>query len=72
LSDIREWLNKIGFGQYADAFEGNAIGMEHLPDLDADALKEPGVAAMDHRLTLLKAAAGKVQNETTAPPAQGR
>jgi class 3 adenylate cyclase len=38
-----------------DTFEGNALEWEHLPDLDADALKELGVKAMDHRLTLLRA-----------------
>jgi len=73
VADIRDWLNKLGLGQYADAFEENAIGLEHLPDLDADALKELGVAALGHRLTLLKAAAGHDQSEiaTAAPKDPG-
>lgn len=53
MSDIREWLTELGLGQYADAFEENAIGPEHLTELDADALKELGVTAMGHRMTLL-------------------
>jgi class 3 adenylate cyclase/predicted ATPase len=68
LSDIREWLTELDLGQYADAFEENAIGPEHLPELDADALKELGVAAMGHRLTLLKAAAGDMHTEAATPP----
>jgi len=66
MSKIRQWLQELGLGQYADAFEENAIELAHLPDLDTDALKELGVTAMGHRMTFLKAAAG---HATVAPDA---
>ena len=30
MSDIRQWLEELGLGQYADAFEENAITPELL------------------------------------------
>ena len=55
MGDIRRWLQSLGLDQYADAFEESAISWSHLPDLDHDILKEIGVAAVGHRLTILKA-----------------
>ena len=49
------------------AFVRNAISLEHHPELDADALKELGVAAMGHRLTLLSAAADYVPTRAATP-----
>ena len=58
MSDgIVQWLEGLGLGQYASDFEENAIGLEHLPDLDHDILKDIGVRAAGHRITILKAAA---------------
>lgn len=54
---ITQWLEQLGLGKYAEAFDENAIGPEHLQDLDHDTLKEIGVHAVGHRLTILKAAA---------------
>jgi hypothetical protein len=34
MSEIRTWLESIGLGQYADAFEANAIGMDLLGQVD--------------------------------------
>ena len=28
MSDIRQWLEELGLGQYADAFEANAISRD--------------------------------------------
>jgi class 3 adenylate cyclase/predicted ATPase len=66
MSEIRHWLEELGLGQYADTFEENAIGLEHLPDLDGEALRELGVAAMGHRLTLLKEVASEAPAEPTS------
>jgi predicted ATPase/class 3 adenylate cyclase len=55
MSDIRQWLDSLGLGQHADAFEQNSIEWRHLSDLDHEALKELGVQAMGHRMTLLRA-----------------
>ncbi len=65
MSDIREWLEELGLGQFADAFEENDIVLEHVPDLTHDVLKELGVSSIGHRMTMLKAAA--IRAETAAP-----
>ncbi len=77
MSDtIVQWLERLGLGQYAEAFQENAIGLEHLPDLDHDILKEIGVRPAGHRMTILKAAANAgshvdtdaVRETDAAPP----
>ncbi len=65
MSDIREWLEELGLGQFADAFEENDIVLEHVPDLTHDVLKELGVSSIGHRITMLKAATA--QAKTAAP-----
>jgi class 3 adenylate cyclase len=56
MSDIRQWLDSLGLGQYADAFEASVIDSDVLSELDHDVLKEIGVAATGDRLRILKAA----------------
>ncbi len=56
MNDVTQWLDKLGLQQYAAAFEENAIEPEHLPELDHDTLKELGIKALGHRLSILKAA----------------
>ena len=46
MSDIRQWLEEVGLGQYARAFEANEIGLEHVPDLTHGVLRELGVTAI--------------------------
>jgi len=58
MSEIRRWLERLGLGQYADAFVDGAIGIELLPELDHDVLKDLGVSVPGHRLSILKAARG--------------
>lgn len=56
MSDgVTQWLEQLGLGEYAEAFEENAIELEHLGELDHDTLKEIGVRAVGHRMTILKA-----------------
>ena len=52
--DIRQWLEKLGFGEYADAFAENRLGIAHLSDLTEDDLRELGVAAMGDRKRLMR------------------
>jgi class 3 adenylate cyclase len=57
MSDsVADWLEQLGLGQYARAFDDNAIAFEHLAELDHETLKEIGVRAVGHRMTILKAA----------------
>lgn len=57
MRTVRQWLDELGLGEYAEAFEDNQLGLEHLADLSEDDLKELGVSAMGHRKTLLRAIA---------------
>jgi class 3 adenylate cyclase/tetratricopeptide (TPR) repeat protein len=56
MSDVGAWLDRIGLGQYADAFAANDIEWALLPELDHEALRALGVASVGHRLLILKAA----------------
>ena len=53
--NVSRWLEHLGLGQYADAFEQGAIDWDVLPDLDHEILKELGVQPPGHRLRILKA-----------------
>jgi class 3 adenylate cyclase len=68
MSDVRQWLDSLGLGQYADTFEENAIERVHLPDLDHEVLQAMGMSAAGHRMTILKAVAA-LQEETSNPTA---
>jgi hypothetical protein len=57
MSAVRNWLEAIGLGQYADAFETNDIDTDLLSRLDDQLLKELGVASAGHRLRLRDAIA---------------
>ncbi len=41
--DIAQWLDRLGLGQYAQAFAENGVELQHLPHLTDDDLKELGL-----------------------------
>ena len=53
---VSAWLEDLGLGQYASAFEENDIGLELLGDIDQETLKDIGIRSAGHRLKILKAA----------------
>lgn len=53
--DVASWLRGLGLGQYAAAFEDNAVDAETLRELTAEDLKELGVSLVGHRRKLLAA-----------------
>ncbi|MER8388773.1 AAA family ATPase [Mesorhizobium sp. M1428] len=55
--DVGSWLRSLGLGQYAAAFEDNAVDAETLRELTAEDLKELGVTLVGHRRKLLAAMA---------------
>ena len=55
MTNIRQWLESLGLGEYADAFEENAIEPDLLDDLTDDDLRTLGVEALGHRKRILKA-----------------
>jgi len=52
MSEIRKWLEGIGLGEYADAFEANHIDMDLLQHVEDQTLKDIGIASAGHRLIL--------------------
>src|SRR5215472_2721826 len=54
MTDLRQWLEKIGLAQYADVFVKNDIVWEILPELSEQDLEKLGVS-LGHRKKLIKA-----------------
>jgi class 3 adenylate cyclase len=52
MTEIRGWLESIGLGQYANAFEANDIDMDLLQHVDDQTLKDIGIASAGHRLRI--------------------
>jgi class 3 adenylate cyclase len=69
MSAVRDWLETIGLGQYADAFEANDIDTDLLIRLDEQLLKDIGVASAGHRLRLRDAVAKLAPTSVTQPNA---
>jgi class 3 adenylate cyclase/tetratricopeptide (TPR) repeat protein len=57
MSAVRDWLEAIGLGQYANAFDANDIDTDLLSEIDDQVLKDIGVSSAGHRLRLRKAIA---------------
>ena len=70
MSDIRQWLEDLGLGRYADAFAENDIEPDLLPHLTEETLEKVGVASAGHRLRLLKAVAEGTPSAQAADPDQ--
>src|SRR5262245_7098699 len=66
MSEIRKWLEAIGLGQYAAAFETKEIGMDLLAQVDDQMLKDIGVSVGGHRLRIRNA----IAKLATAPVAE--
>ena len=60
--DVGGWLRGLGLGQYAAAFENNAVDAETLRELTAEDLKEIRVSAL-HRKKILEAIAALESGE---------
>ncbi|MDP6952213.1 MAG: adenylate/guanylate cyclase domain-containing protein, partial [Alphaproteobacteria bacterium] len=55
MSEIRQWLDGLGLGQFAEAFESEQVLPEDIADLTEDDLKDLGVP-LGPRKRILKAA----------------
>ncbi len=55
--DVREWLEGLKLGQYAQAFVENDVDHALLPELSENDLEKLGVASLGHRKRLVKAIA---------------
>jgi class 3 adenylate cyclase len=52
VTDIGRWLEDQGLGKYAETFAENDIGLDILPDLDREDLKDLGVSLGDSKRLL--------------------
>ncbi len=75
MPEIAEWLQQLGFGQYAQRFTENDVDFRVLPELTEQDLKELGVS-LGHRRLILRAIAelsstgkGKLNAADTTQPA---
>ena len=67
--DVELWLRALGLDRYAQAFADNDIDAETLRQLNADDLKDIGVASVGHRKRLLAAIAElSAEPSEPAPP----
>src|SRR3984893_9525390 len=69
MSAVRNWLEGIGLGQYAEAFQANDIEMDLLEEIDDQVLKDIGVSSAGHRLRIRKAIAKRAVPSTIEPNA---
>jgi predicted ATPase/class 3 adenylate cyclase len=67
MGDLRDWLRRHNFEQYADAFEANDIDLDILPDLSERDLEQLGLS-LGNRRRLLKAIAGRGDEVTPKQP----
>src|SRR5580698_3642994 len=67
MSELRDWLSRHGFEQYAEIFEANDIDLDILPELSERDLEQLGVS-MGNRLRLRKALAER-DSAPTGPSA---
>ena len=67
MRDVRQWLDSLGLGQYADAFERNAIELDQLATLSDEELKELGVSALGHRKRIREKALSQSVSDELSP-----
>ena len=65
ISDIENWLARLGLSRYAPAFVENDIDLAILPSLTVDDLRDLGMSSVGHRRKLLSAAS---ELKTTSGP----
>ncbi|OHT00247.1 hypothetical protein TRFO_33123 [Tritrichomonas foetus] len=67
VSDVANYLEKLGLSQYANTFVSNDIDGRVLPYLDDSYLKEMGITSIGHRI-LLKRFISQIRNEEETFP----
>ncbi len=67
MSDLRDWLRRNKFEQYADAFEANDVDLDILPELSERDLEQLGLS-LGNRRRLLKAIAERCAETAQSKP----
>jgi class 3 adenylate cyclase/tetratricopeptide (TPR) repeat protein len=65
--DIKQWLEGLSLGRYAQSFAENGIDFDALPDLTDQDLEEIGVTMLGHRRKLLRAITNLKASEKITP-----
>jgi hypothetical protein len=65
--DIAAWLRGLGLERYEQAFRENEVGLDVLPKLTGEDLKEIGVIPVGDRRRLLEAIAELAHGRDTEP-----
>ena len=68
MISVREWLESLGLGEYADAFEGEKVTLNNLAELSDEELKELGLP-LGPRKTLLRVARSLRTDQNLPTPA---
>src|SRR3984893_5812111 len=68
MTQIADWLEKLGMSEYVEQFAENDIDLSVLVDLTDQDLKELGVASLGHRRKLLRAIADLEAIRNSPPP----
>jgi class 3 adenylate cyclase len=71
MSAVREFLEAISLGQYADAVEANDIDIDLLTQVDDQMLKDIGVSSAGHRLRIRNATAKLIPTSVVEANAGG-
>ena len=66
--DIAAWLRQLGLERYEQAFRENEIGLDILPKLTGEDLKEIGVIPVGDRRRLLEAITALAREREPASP----
>ncbi len=69
MREIAGWLDRLGLGEYSDAFAQNDIDATVLPHLTGDDLRDIGVSSVGHRRKLLDAIAALSEADVPSPEA---
>ena len=68
MSELEDWLERLGLGEYARRFADNDIDLAILRDLTEPDLEKIGVASLGHRRRLMRAIAALGEAPPTAAP----
>ncbi len=66
---IKQWLEDLSLGKYADTFAENRVDIDLLPDLTGDDLKDMGIHAVGDRRKILRAISSLSKDVADAAPA---
>ena len=68
MSEMKRWLDGLGLGKYRDAFAGQDIDFEVVPDLTEQDLEKLGLS-LGHRRKFIAAAARLRGTDSPVPAA---